>query len=113
MAAVIGWRAWYDGRLVFDSKTTAWEDLPADGVVSIVLYEDSMTPAGHPTRQVMEGSSFYFRAPGAHDFIYGHNEGPAADIQRRYPGAIVVLGKWVDGVTLEQIQTAAMTAREL
>ncbi len=113
MAAVIGWRAWYDGGLVFDSKTTAWENLSADGVVSIVLYEDTTTPAGDPTRRVMEGSSFYFRAPGARDFIYGHSEGPAAEIQSRYPGAIVLLGKWVDGVTLERIQTAAMAAREL
>ncbi len=62
---VVSWKAYYatdDVKLdIFNSKTTAWDDLPKVGVQIIVIYHITNTPAGVPYRTLMYGVDFYRR----------------------------------------------------
>jgi hypothetical protein len=86
---IIGWRAWYTGGRTFDSATTEWEDLPDDGVVLIMLYQDVRDSSNFFLRRGMSGADYYFKSGD----IYGsgfHDD----EIPRRYPGASIKRGKW-------------------
>lgn len=51
------WRAWYADR-AYDSKATAWSDLPADGLqVAIEYHEDG-------TRTIFDGGDWYWLEGG-------------------------------------------------
>ena len=58
--SVIGWRAWYSGGRVFDSHSTRWVDLPSAEVLGVMIYEETMTPKGTPTRRCLINSDWYW-----------------------------------------------------
>lgn len=86
----IGWKAWYTEGRKYDSANIAWEDLPNDGVVLVMLYQDARGPNRLPMRRTMIGEDYYFK----HGEIYGHGVHPLEDVVERYPGASVKRGKW-------------------
>ena len=94
---VTGWRAWYVGGRVYDSKTTAWADLPDDGVIQIYLYMDRRDKTSRmPYRRGMAGSDYYWHVPG--ESVYGccdASEMTPGQIAERYPGALIKRGRWV------------------
>ncbi len=108
---VIGWRAWYADGAVFDNAKTEWDDLPADGVITIVVYFDQPAPSGAPLRRILDSSDWYFRAPDGGDWIYGHNNDDPEETKRRYPGASLKRGRWTTDCRIKEIETAAMQAR--
>jgi hypothetical protein len=66
----IGWRAWYRGGLVFDSKTTQWEDLPKVGVTCMCIFMDVIGPNGLHAREILTGKRRYFKAQGTLQEFY-------------------------------------------
>lgn len=110
---VIAWRAFYRGSRVYTSERTVWEDLPGDGVLSIVLYFDEAAPSRDPLRRIMEGSDYYFRAPGESGPIFGHSDETPESIRRRYPGASIKRGQWTDDETMHRITQQARAARKI
>ncbi len=102
--SVIGWRAWYDGGRTFTSKTTEWVNLPDDGMQAMVIY----FATGNRTME--SGNDFYFQVPGTPlTVIYGSESRSKskADIRKRYPGAIVKLGRWTNFDELNRVQDEA------
>lgn len=93
---VLGWALVYttDGGLrVYHSDEWAWSDLPADGVLDGVLLKEG--DDGRRCRQTLGGSDYYWRAPHpSGEYIYGHSNDPPAEIAARYPGAVILRGKW-------------------
>lgn len=115
---ILGWAAWVDtdtGTEIYSSKDTEWADLPDDGIIYIMLYKDegdgleeNLNRYTH--REGMSGVDHYFMAPhhsGAS--TYGSNNDTKAEIESRYPGAIVKRGKWVPSEVFESIRVAAIT----
>lgn len=112
MMDVVGWRAWYRGGRVYDSKTTAWADLPDDGVIQIYLFMDERDKTSRmPYRRGMACSDYYWYVPG--EDVYGScnaDEMLPTEIIRRYPGALIKKGRWVSeqeyaDVMLESYET--------
>ena len=106
---VVGWKAWYAGEAVYDSRTTTWEELPNDGVVFIMLYMNTFNADGTVRhRRQMSSNDWYFRAPAGDDFIYGHNNDTPEENARRFPGVILKRGKWVTDAEMEHDSQEAM-----
>lgn len=105
---VIGWRGWYADGSKYDSGTTKWRDLPADGVLVIMLYFDNKT------RRIMDGSSWYFRAKHkSGEFIYGENDDSPEENRKRYGKSISLKrGQWTIEKFMEDCQKEAMAAKE-
>jgi hypothetical protein len=54
-------RAWYEDRRVYSSAETPWQDLPAEGMVGVVVYlSESVTPF----RAVVIGGDWYYLEGG-------------------------------------------------
>ena len=96
---VVGWRAYYEGRRVYDSHYTTWADLPADGFVEAYLYKEG----GY--REQMAGMDHYFYV--ADTDVYGYSNDAVDEIESRYPGADIKKGKWVSSEEMAEIQETA------
>lgn len=116
---ILGWAAWFDtssGVEVFSSKDTAWEDLPDDGVIYIMLYKDegdgqeaNLNADRYTHREGMCGIDQYFMAPHHSGFpVYGSNNDTKEEIESRYPGAIIKRGKWVPAEVFRRVDMEAM-----
>lgn len=99
---VVGWRAWYVGRRVFDSDATEWTGLPDDGVLIVILRFAN----GH--RQIMSGDDWYFHDAGAD--VWGHNSDPLEDNAARYPNASFKRGRWESFEEYERAMNEALTS---
>lgn len=99
--AVIGWLAVYAGGSVYTSEDGPWETLPEDGILGVVLCENTRTEAGAYTRQILSGNDHYFHVPPD---VWGSSDDPADEIRRRYPGAWVKRGKWVSAAEFARAQ---------
>ena len=98
-------RAWYDDGSVYDSKTVAWADLPADGFLIRIIYD--ATGIG---KEIQMGMDFYYEAPHeSGDWVLGSGN-DRDDIETRYPGAVIKLGKWAPKSVWEQALTEAMAS---
>ena len=53
----------------------------------------------------MTGSDYYFYAPGKFGPVYGQcSPGDSKEeIEARYPGAVVLRGKWTDDITMHKL----------
>ncbi len=109
---VIDWHVFYDDGKEFTSARTDWDSLPRDGVQAVVLYFDEVTKAGAPYRRIMSGHDFYFRADGSRGYIFADSDDPAGEIKKRYPGALILRGKWADEETHYAINFMASEAKE-
>jgi hypothetical protein len=99
---VTRWRVWFVGGHTYDGETfNDWASIPDDGVLSVMLWFDD------GTRRVMQGNDFYFATPGG---VYGHNDHPQQETERRYPGASVKRGQWTTDAEMEHIAREAIEA---
>lgn len=100
----LGWRCWYDDDSVYDSRTTAWADLPDDGLlVKMIYYSDG-------TRQVQQ-NSFYFEAEHhSGEPIRGTFEFEA-DVRTRYRNPVIKKGRWAPDDYYRKVVTAAMASK--
>jgi len=122
---IIAWRAWAidipeQRRIViYSSDNVAWDMLPKDGILAIVLYEEEKRPDGLPKRRIMTGTDYYFRAVGREgQDIYGTDNDARerdvpADIAGRYIGSQVLRGVWTDDVTFAAVQREISNAVNL
>ena len=111
---LIGWKVRYEDGRVFSSRTSVWSELPADGAINVIKFQDELGSDGKPTRQILEGYSYYFRqvTTGGGE-ILGATEDTPAEIEARYPGAVVLRGKWTTEEIMYAAQAAAMADRDL
>lgn len=112
---VAAWKVWYaDGSRHVGTTPEAWAELPADGVLVVMLYYDehAETPPHVRLRRIMQGNDSYWLQPGEPDHIYGQSNDPPGAIRERYPGAMVKLGRWADDGTYKEVEQAAMADRE-
>jgi hypothetical protein len=97
---VVRFKVWYVGGASTEGESFAdWQALPDDGVLSVMLWHED------GTRRVMQGNDFYFATPGG---VYGHNDHPQQETERRYPGASVKRGMWTTDEIMEKVSQEAM-----
>ena len=99
---IVAWRAWYTGERVYDSASCRWEDLPAEGVLVVLLYEREPQ---HSRR--MSGRTLYWLHHAPHGDIYACDDTADARIPE---GAMVKEGRWT---TEEEMVWAADEATKL
>lgn len=105
---VEGWRAYYTGGREFDSAGCEWADLPADGVLALVLYYDVWSGDGEVQhRLVLDGSDWYFHDG---DELFGSNSDPPDETLERYPGVEMKRGKWTTAAEMQAVKQRAMNS---
>lgn len=94
---VVGWEVWYsDGTVKRGMK--GWSALPKDGVTHVKLsYQGGAS-------RVMSGADYYWRCEGENDAVYGFSQ--TVPEPSRYPGVVVLRGKWADDATFSYLQRA-------
>ncbi len=101
--STLGWRVWYEDGSIFDSRKTAWADLPDDGLYIKMIY------CADGKKQV-QTADWYFVAP----HVSGENiHGTCADrfyeeSIKRYEGAVFKRGKWAPEDYFKKIREDAM-----
>lgn len=100
---IVGWRAWYAGGRKFDSGTTCWEDLPAEGVLIFVLYQRERRRCRR-----MLGVTLYWKDSD----IYACDDTNDANIREDLPANCVKRGKWVTDGEMGLAQEEARAAIE-
>jgi hypothetical protein len=122
---IIGWRAFYtEGREYENGPDLlgSFSRPPDDGLLAVVLYHDRPRPDGRPVRTIVSCPLKFAQSPYGHDYCFAapsedgplfmFDPGPPAEIERRYPGAIVKRGKGVDDETFARIRQKVMAAVE-
>ena len=119
MPRIIGWRVWYADLQVFSSADVDWEELPKDGVLGVVAYEDGHDPnTDEVYRLVHTGQDYYFKALSEQGkLIIGSCCGSSPlEIYQRYgpaeSGTCVKRGKWTDNETYEAVAADIHAAKE-
>lgn len=102
------WRAYFVDGARYSSGETKPEQLPADGVLGIVKYKPERTQAGKPYREILSGYDHYFFWRGE----WFGNSDTRKDIERRYPGALILRGKWTTGAEMKRVQGEMDRAQE-
>jgi hypothetical protein len=100
-------RAWYDDGSVYDSGTDP-EYLPPDGLLGVVEY----LPFDTPKRHILTGYDRYFWWRGPKGLVIGGNSDDRATIEARYPGAVIVRGRWTTHEHMREVQRAMQAAHE-
>ena len=108
---VIKWLFWYENGPPFSSSRHSWSDLPKVGAQWLVLYFNHRNVSNNKNyREHISGYDFYFAAPGPDgETIYGGNNTSREAIEKKYPGAIIVEGKWTSHGNMERITAEATT----
>ena len=118
MTEAVGFRAFYTNnpaapgfRSIASSTASAadFAALPADGVEGLVLYLDRARPDGKAERQILSGKKFYFRWDGPDGPVFDLDE-DRAEIEARYPGAIIKQGRSITLAVLEEIEREMIAA---
>lgn len=103
------WRAYYAGGARFSSRETKPEELPPDGLLGIVKYTGEFTTGGVPYRLILSGDDHYFFWQGE----WFCNRDSPEEIERRYPGALILRGKWTTDAEMERVRAEMDRAREV
>ena len=104
---IIAWAMWYVD-VMHSSKTMDFEDLPRDGALCFVTYEDRLKPNGDQVRNMYQGYDYYFRADGKLDYLYAcdldsRERMTMKDINERYTNPIIIRGQWTDRMNLQNV----------
>ncbi len=110
---VVGWRVWFE-KSVFDSVglieldwLNFWASLPSTGVQGLMLYENWFSvPGQRQYRQVFGGGDYYVMAPSPYGPIFLNTYETPAEIERRYPGAIIKTGTLLPDKVYQRINAA-------
>ena len=109
----MGWVVWFVDLPEQKQIGTLWGysyddflNVPADGIIGIVLFEDHYRPDGQPTRLNMAGYDYYFAAEGP---IYGvdieaREVNRKKDIEARYSKPIIARGIWTSNPNMARVQ---------
>lgn len=79
----------------------AWRKLPRDGVLEVVEVMKPSRPNSAYRKFTHAGCDFYFMTPEG--VIGSNNEDPAVT-ESRYPGAVVLRGKWTTPEMMERVR---------
>lgn len=104
MARIIGWKVFYDDESVYSSRMGTWLDAPNDGVLKVLLFEDTTDGQGRPTRVIHHGQDLYF-SDG--DQLFGSNNDTLDVNLERYPRLVredFKLGRWTTGEIHERVR---------
>lgn len=100
------WRAWYTGGRQFDSTTTAWEDLPAEGLLRVNVYYRT-----RPYYKRLHGRSLYWLEYTDHGPVYCYDDTADAIIsEEARENNRVKRGKWIADAEWERIRLLADAA---
>ena len=106
--SVVAWCAWFTksgGEFrYYDSITSAWEDLPAEGALMFVLFQRTR---GY--RRTMSGVSLYWHDPRSE--IYACDNREDALIPEDLPDKWIKKGKWVTDQDFREVTELALAAR--
>lgn len=107
---VIGWRAYRIGGEVFNSRVSTWQSIPHDGWAIFMLFLDKVNESNQKhLKRLMQGDDHYFKAGE----VYGSSSGSTIEeILKRYPSAIVKLGKWTTDQEIAEINERAFAETE-
>jgi hypothetical protein len=111
---IVGWAAWFidlpgQRQITRHNNTNcAFEDLPRDGCLALVTFEDRTKPDQTHIKNVYKGYDYYFRADGLAGYLYAcdldsRERATLADIRARYRNPIVLRGAWTDRDTLQTV----------
>lgn len=116
MDKIIGWQIWFidlpEQREIktFTSRNILWARLPKDGILGLVLFENTLRPDGGHTRMMLTGQDYYFKALTAEgDEIYGscvdtRSRDSIDDMMDRYLYPMILRGAWTSHQIMEKIQ---------
>jgi len=105
---IISWRVWYTDDRVFDSETTTWDKLPADGLLLVRLYLGTKGCS-----REMGGCSLYWRQETDKGVIYAYDNAENAIIpQECWDNNLVKRGVWTTDQEMADVREAAMAAIE-
>lgn len=101
---IVGWRAWYTGGRTYDSDTTRWEDLPADGFLAARYYYRTKAHGKYAS-----GSDLYWKDGE----IYAHDSVASARIRDElWQLGMVKKGIWVTDQEMADAREAMVAAVE-
>jgi hypothetical protein len=96
----IRWRIWYTDNRLFDSDAGhTIDDLPRDGVLYVRI-DHPDTPGKH---RVMGQCDWYWHDPVKNIWASDSRQTPE-EIKARYPGAILLRGKWTSDEEIARIR---------
>lgn len=107
--SILGWRAWFmEPDRTYTSAELEPGDLPGDGCLGVVAYLDLETPktAQHT------GETWYFWWQGPHGLVIGSNSDSREENERRYPGCVLVRGKWTTVERMHEVRREMQEAHE-
>jgi hypothetical protein len=95
---ITGWKAWFTEKRHYTSKDTNFEALPSDGCLGFKIFYSATTGL------FLKSQDYYFK----HDKLIGGDlDKPGRDVRQeimdRYPGAIIIRGKWTDDEDMERV----------
>lgn len=107
---VIGWKAWFvdvpaqRSLHVYSSDNCRWEDLPGDGCLGFIFFEEKRKPDGNRMRAIRTGYDYYFRSGE----IYGvdvevRERNVPEEIAARYTEPVIIRGIWTTDTCMAQV----------
>lgn len=66
---VVGWQAFYTQNREFSSEDMKWEDLPKEGVLTVIVFMDEFS-GDTRLKEVIQGRRRYFLATGSTGNIF-------------------------------------------
>lgn len=109
---IVGWRIWYTGGRVFDSKLSNWQELPGDDVLFVMLYLDEFTDSTR-YRHARYGCDTYWRLNPGQEIHHMQNEDRTpAEVLAEHPTAQVKTGALVPDAEFEAIVATAFASEE-
>lgn len=100
------YRIYYDDGSTYDGPL---ELAPTDGVICLWIDHERTSPAGTPYCTFVGNCDYYFVR--ASDGLIGGNCDPVEEIERRFPGARILRGKWTTTDNYDAIRARAWAER--
>lgn len=111
---IIAWSAWFidipDQQKItrYNSADCVFEDLPRDGCLALVTFENRKKPDQTHIKNIYKGYDYYFRADGLAGYLYAcdldsRERATASDIAARYKNPVIIRGAWTDRNTLQTV----------
>lgn len=108
---IIAWKAWFvtvpmqEAPLSYTSDDCDWAELPNDGCLGVVLFEDSKKPDGYRNRTILSTYDYYFKSGN----VYGSDNdvrerNVQQEIKDRYVDPVIIRGIWTDEETMHEVQ---------
>lgn len=119
MPAIVAWRTWYAGGILYRSEDIDWPDLPERGVIAIrLIMAELCESSGLPYVHLLYDAEYYFQVEIDGETKYGVTSDIAIYdgtgkidegglIRVLYPGAIIKYGETIPDDEFETIMAQA------